>query len=50
MMGSAPMMQAAPPPKKQQNKVLLFAITFGVVFLIGSVCFGSAALYLIMSR
>ena len=23
---------------------------FGVVFLIGSVCFGSAALYLIMSR
>ena len=45
---SAPAMAAAPP--KQQNKVLLFAITFGVVFLVGSICFGSAALYFVLGN
>lgn len=50
-----PMGQPAPPPQMTpqasggggQNKLLLFIVTFGAVFVIGSLCFGGAALFLL---
>ncbi|MBX3275175.1 MAG: hypothetical protein KF729_33225 [Sandaracinaceae bacterium] len=47
---SPPAPVAAPAPSGQPSRFVLFAVTFGVVFLLGSLCFGGAAAYLLFAR
>jgi len=42
-----PQMAPAPTGGGGQNKLLLFIVTFGAVFVLGSLCFGGAALFLL---
>ncbi len=44
----APMAAMAPAPTAGKSRLVLFAATFAAVFFLGSLCFGSAALFYLM--